>query len=168
LSQFSRRARWLNQLFPASVVPQQSDPSVVSDDVSLVQSYDGGGLGFQEPSTLIREFIIPIGVADSIDCIVNGENEVSRIYAIGCRQISGTDATVFMTIISGAGVEIGIGFRDVSVATTTRTPFILDSRPLILGPSCTLRGNTLTGGADSLFAVQVYSAQAPLGTVFIP
>lgn len=168
MSQFSRRARWLNQLFPQSAAPQISDPGVRSDDVSLVQAYDGGGIGFQEPTTLIQEFTIPIGVTAFIDCLVNSEDVVARIYAMGVRQVSGTDATVFMTVISGAGVVIGVAFRDVSVATTTRSPFITVSDFKILGPSCTLRANTLTGGADSLFAVQIYAAVAPLGTVFVP
>ncbi len=168
MSQFSRRARWLNQLFPQSTAPTQHDPGVRSDDVSLVQPYDGGGIGFQEPTTLIKEFEIPVGIAESIDCLVNGEDVVARIYAMGVLQVSGTDATVFMTVISGAGVAIGVAVRDLAVAATTLLPFVTISDFKILGPSCTLRANTRSGGADSLFRVQIYAAVAPLGTVFVP
>lgn len=136
--------------------------------MSLVQPYDGGGIGFQEFSTLVQEFTIPTGITDVINCIINDMNTIARIYAMGVRQIVGTDATVAMEIVSAAGIAIGVAIRDVGVASTTRQPFILDSRPLILGPGCTLRARTLSGGADSSFAVQVYAARAPLGTVFQP
>lgn len=48
MTQFSRRARWLDALFPQSVAPANPDPATRSDDVSLVQSYDGGGWGLAE------------------------------------------------------------------------------------------------------------------------
>ena len=95
-------------------------------------------------------------------------NTIARIYALSSRQIVGTDATVRMSVISAAGIEMGVAIRDVAVASVTLQPFILTSDFKILGPGCTLRATSLSGGADSSFAVQVYAARAPLGTVFTP
>lgn len=117
---------------------------------------------------MVQRFTIPTGVADSIDCIINDMNTVARIYAMGVRQLVGTDATVIMEVVSAAGISIGVAVRDVAVASTTPKPFIEISDFKILGPGCTLRASTLSGGADSSFAVDIYAARAPLGTVFRP
>ena len=166
MSQFSRRARWLNQIFPASVAPTTKDPGQRSDDVSLVQPYDGGGLGFQNVDTFCRRFAIPIGVSNAINCQVNDENTIMRVYAIDVVQLAGEDANVFMRVTSPAGDSVYVAYDNILGVTTHPRPFVVSTDFRILGPGQTLAAETLGGGAASQFTVGVYGAIAPLGTTF--
>lgn len=49
---FARAAEWLRRIFPPSVNPGTRFPDIVSDDVQLVQQYDAGGIGFNNPPNL--------------------------------------------------------------------------------------------------------------------
>jgi len=96
-------------------------------------------------------------------------NTVARIYAMGVIQLVGTDASVLMEVVSAAGIAVGVAFRVSTAASTFNLPFqevVTDFK--VLGPGCTLRATTMSGGADSSFAVRIYAARAPLGTVFTP
>lgn len=166
MSQFSRRARWLTSLFPASVIPTTSDPDRVSNDVSLVQPYDGGGVGFQEPANFSRRFAIPIGVSNSIDMIVNDEETIFRVYALDLVQLAGEDANVFVRITSGSGDSVFVAFHDITTVAVKPRPFQVVTDFRILGPGQTLAADTTFGGAASQFTIGVYGVSAPLGTVF--
>lgn len=168
MSQFSRRARWLNQLFPQSAAPQETDPGIRSDDVSLVQPYDGGGIAFQDIGTFCRRFVIPTGITDTIDMILNDANTVFRVYALHVQQLLGTDASVAVYIMSPNGDSVYVAWQDVLQASTRAQPFDKQADFKILGPGQTLTAQTLGGGADSSFGVGVYGVSAPLGTVFVP
>lgn len=126
MTQFSRRARWLNTLFPQSVAPASADPAVRSDDVSLVQSYDGGGWGISEavfpaeqdivadgpviltqPEVSIRDFLTLIGIATRSRLFELDENHYARVYAVTRRGIAGTGGdNVHLTISSRSNTGI--------------------------------------------------------------
>jgi len=109
MTQFSRRARWLDSLFPQSVAPANPDPSVLSDDVSLTQSYDGGGWGIVEPTfpverdipadgpviitqpeVSIRDFLTLVGIATRSRLFELDSEHYARIYATTRHGIAGT------------------------------------------------------------------------------
>jgi len=134
--------------------------------VSLVQPYDGGGIGFQNQATFAVRYTIPIGVSNAIDMITNDENTIARVYAIDVVQVAGADANVFVRVTSIGAGSVYVGYQIITSATTHPRPFPVVSDFRILGPGQILAAETLGGGADSHFTVGVYAAIAPLGTVF--
>ena len=132
----------------------------------MVQPYDGGGIGFQDIRTFCRRFVIPIGITGTIDMIVNDDFTIARIFAMDSEQLAGTDASVYVEVVSMNGVAVCVGYQDVTVASTNPKPFPNMSDFRLLGPGCTLRATTVSGGADSAFVVDLYASSAPLGTVF--
>ena len=162
MSQFSRRARWLNALFPASVLPQSQDPGVVSDDVSLVQQYDGGGIGFQK----VLLFETPAaGVTGFFNFVLTGPEEVFRLYQIATHAVAAGGATVVTGIlIDGDPPLFNLAAGQPGVLSGNSTPWTDVIR--MVGPNMTLQISYTGGAAGTIIGMAVYGYRAPLGTVF--
>lgn len=115
---------------------------------------------------MARRFVIPIGISDSVNMIVNDDETIFRVYAFDVVQLAGTDAAVFIRVTSGSGDSVYVAYQAATQATTHPRPFPVATDFRILGPGQTLAAETLAGGADSQFTVGVYGASAPLGSVF--
>lgn len=192
MSQFSRRARWLRQLFTQSVSPAQSDPSVVSDDVSLVQTYDGGGVGISEPTfpperdgdtltdallidqpeVAIRDYVSRIGITTISDMYLMSPDVYARILMISTQLIAGTTPTqqfFDMRPPSGSGVSEHITLISANYAVVpagVRIPYPLFN-DLIL-PGMQLNWNQLTGAAATQVRITIAWIVAPVGAVILP
>lgn len=173
MSQFSRRARWLNTIFPASVVPQTTDPASVSDDVSLVQPYDGGGVPSVIGAGAFHRFDTTSGASAEIGIIfTTGPEEIARIYA----------AMVFSIALGAAIPNCGLFISPVlgnvacALAETIAAPAVADlaaqfnmqgAGGLMVPPNHEIQYHYEGGTAVStLLSFTVYAVVAPLGTVF--
>jgi len=171
LSLFSRRARWLNQIFPASVTPTIKDPGSRSDDVSLVQPYDGSGWGIPESGAWIQRSVqLRTTVLFHIFFQLN-DNEVYRLLAADLAYIAGpgnTDVRVLLSSIdkNGTGDQIILANEIVQNYTPGGIRVLVHSSPII-GPGCSLRVDlVLSTDVTERITVGVMGVRAPIGTVF--
>lgn len=171
MSQFSRRARWLNSLFPASVLPQSQDPGEISDDVSLVQNYDGGGWGFPAPDDFIVNSPILDGVTGVHIYFTLPVDEYARLVAMSLGFIGGAGATVvYPNIIDDEGtgnqvfcatpLQVNQGFLGPGGFESFR------NLATHVPPGGQMRVEWINGAVGTTFTVQLYTCRAPLGTVF--
>lgn len=167
MGQFSRRARWLNEIFPASKAPQTRDPAQVSGDVSLTQPYDAGGYAFDDP--YIRSVGSAAGITDQVEIFRVPEDSIFRILG------AGVECTVSATanLVTHLSVQTTlITNRDVTITDEVFVPIIAPARfgyqifcP-ILAPGTVLFGEHRVGVAGTEMLYAVYGTMAPLGTVF--
>lgn len=179
---FSRRARWLNRLFPPSEAPATQDPSTLSDDVSLVQQYDGGGLGFPASPTnwFLAEVTGPVGIAGSFILLANDDDSLARIFTASVKRIAGGDAAQTWLAI-GRVESLGPDPVTASSALGTNGEYKRFGGNThqsggdlggggdgygILGPGHNLQVHWLAGTAATQLKANVYGVIAPLGTVF--
>lgn len=191
MSQFSRRAKWLNALFPASVAPQITDPGDVSSDVSLVQQYDAGGLGFSQmtypaefvanatalpltintPEMSIRDIRTAIGAVVASDFFIIGPDVVCRLYGLGFVRTGGvgTSVTQFRVI-----APAGSGISEHQIMLTENVDTVALPNPLrvtpplypLLLPGTMIMMQHNTGDAATQYRCTFYMCIAPLGTIF--
>ena len=172
MTQFSRRARWLNSIFPASVVPQVQDPAVVSDDVSLVQPYDGGGIALSRGSAFHR-FDTTSGASGETGVIfTTGEEEVARIYAAQVFSIAlGAAIPNCELVISPVLGNVACAITEVAVAPAVSDlahEFLMKGAGgLMVPPEHEIQYSYEGGTAVStLLSFTVYAVIAPIGSVF--
>lgn len=175
MSLFSRRAKWLNTIFPASVLPQTTDPDRVSDDVSLVQPYDGSGWGIPDLNDwAVRTAIQSAAPTGFVELRAVTPEQVFRLLHLDFTLLvdagpapslklvatvidaegSGDQVLVANVLLkSGSGINPGesLSFRNV-------VP--------IVGPGCTLRIEWFQNVSGTTFTFGHYGALVPVGTVF--
>ena len=172
MTQFSRRARWLNTLFPASKAPQVRDPGVVSDDVSLVQQYDAGGYAFQK-TDFFKAF--PAQAAGNVDVMETGPDEIIRVLAISAHNIVDPKPRNFLLWIStvgalssGAWGTYGNGvYYEVGSNIMNNDPTAYTNMPPVLPPSTRIQFSYTTGSVLTEVVVTALFIRAPIGTVFV-
>jgi len=170
LTQFSRRARWLNSLFTSSKAPQISDPGTVSDDVSLVQPYDGSGYGISNPRTWVTQSLTdPAGITGQLDILTVPEDSVYRLFAASGFKVVGVNPFSFLNVIDlistpNVACQISPIMQDI-VAPDGQFSFDIRN-PIVLGPGHTLRIDYIGGSASTVMSYSVFGVLAPIGTVF--
>lgn len=166
MSLFSRRARWLNIFFPQSVAPAVQDPGILSDDVSLVQPYDGGAYPLVEPTDWLRFTILPVGATGSTVVATTGAEEMMRFLAADVYVLAGMSpsGTVLRAVPpTGGGGDIFVAQR-LSSISTLGTPFITHTP--VIGPQTQMSVTYEGGNATTQLLVHIYGVIAPLGSVF--
>jgi len=162
---FQRRAKWLNFIFPASEAPTVSDPGVRSGDVSLVQQYDGGGFGFQDPASHIIRKVIAVGATGTVDMLETSAEEIFRLVSADVINIAGGGTpTAFLTGISLASLD-SCDLATVQLPTTGR-PLRFPNLCPIVGPSTRIVAQYLSGDAAQQLSFAIMGFRAPLGTAF--
>jgi len=171
LSQFSRRARWLNIFFPQSVAPASRDPGRLSDDVSLVQQYDGGGYGFA--AEVEEEFIdvtqAVAGASGAYLLLQIPDDEILKI--LGCDSITQggnapTDAQITVQPTTPGGQPVSISQSEgLSAIGAQFTSWTFHAG--VYGPDLDVQFRFSGGNAGTITRTKMYFKRAPLGTVFI-
>lgn len=167
MSQFSRRARWLNQLFPASAAPTINDPGVRSDDVSLVQPYDGSGWGVIQPTDFISRTISGIAAQGNVILRTVGANNIIRILAASYEHTAGVLPTQVCL-----EVHDPVAIRSVVISTVPATfAFAVVENPIeivcpIILPGHRIDGAWQGGDAATRGIFGLVAVEAPVGTVF--
>lgn len=171
MSQFSRRARWLNIFFPQSVAPAEQDPGVRSDDVSLVQPYDGGGFPLSEDTAWMR-FLNPAAAAAGVVAIfTTPPDQLFRFMGADVQLIGGNGP------VAGCGLQIqppvgGGGIMQVTerkffAGATANDPVNFEAITVpIIGPNTIVFMQWAGGNVATDLIVHVYGNFAPFGSVF--
>jgi len=164
VSQFVRRARWLQTLFTPSVTPTSKYPGRVSDDVSLVQLYDAAGWGIPDPEQLITSVTsTPAGATRTSTLLTIAPDEIFRILAASVTLSAGTAPTNSVFQLSATG----------TATVCVISPHLLPTGNLIgqeiqlpvLPPGSTLAGTYSGGNASTVLIYRVAGLRLPLGTV---
>lgn len=167
MSQFSRRIRWLQFLFPQSVAPRAQDPGQLSDDVSLVQNYDGGAYGIsalEQPDWWTFLILATAAAGDEV------------VFSV-------PEGFIFRFMRGDYFLRAGnapFGRFDIQSDTFGTISATEETRDATVGPLNTLGGPVLTPivppGADIRFSyhggnastdilARIYGSLAPLGSV---
>jgi len=167
MSQFSRRARWLNQLFPASNAPTIRDPGSRSDDVSLTQPYDGSGWGLIQPTDFINRQISGIAASGSVILRTVGDNSIVRLLSASYEHTAGVLPTQLCL-----EVHDPINIRSVVISTVATTfAFTAVENPIeilcpIILPGLRIDGTWQGGDASTRGIFGLVAVEVPIGTVF--
>lgn len=163
MSQFSRRARWINQLFPQSKAPQVSDPGQLSEDVSLVQPYDGSGWGFQH---VTARSSIQTGIGTFVNAFETDDNQIFRFlsadalwHAIGLAPSE--MVLIMIDLASLSSVNIA-----KNVIPPSGQPQLHEFLTPIIPPNTRVQFAMIGGDALTQVSWGWQGIMAPLGTVF--
>lgn len=163
MSQFSRRARWINQLFPQSKAPQVQDPGLVSDDVSLVQPYDGSGWGFALET---QRTLALVGPNQFVDAFTVDENEVVRFITADCLWLGlGVAPTEFVAQMIDLTALFGVNIA-TNVIPPSAQPQQYPNLVPIIPPNTRVQLAAIGGDALTQVTFGWSIIRAPLGTVF--
>jgi len=159
MSQFSRPARWLRQLFTPSATGFQ-EPGTLSTDVSLIQPYDGGGYPFE---TRVQRDTQAAVAANTVTIISANINEIIRLMGLSILVTAGTIPTIFFLVLLD-GVELAISPRTV-ISAINQQNSVIHNTP-ILPPEAALQVSWAGGNASTVVRSEVLFVRAPIGTVF--
>ncbi len=162
MTSFVRPAAWLRQLFIQSRT-EHVNPSRVSDDVSLVQPYDGSGWGIPDPANWAREATSGVGISATTTIYTVPVNRVARILAVGVHWVAGATFNSHLRVQSGTDI-IAVS-NDVTVPITGEN-IGYDVRTPVMGPGHVLSARHTGGDASSQAVYSLYYVECPIGTVF--
>jgi len=161
MSGFTRPAPWLRRLFTPS--QRFDEPGILSDDVSLVQPYDGGGYALDQNTIKIISLISNVGAAQNTPLVVPGANQVVRVVCVGVFLMAGASPTLTnLQLVAGS-------LRSVSspgIAVIPPNRIFVDNRAPILVPGISMDGSHIGGDASTQLRWEVYLLRVPIGTVF--
>ena len=167
MSQFSRRARWLNVLFPSSVAPRAQDPGRFSDDVSLIQPYDGGGFGLSaaDDGDWWHFALSAVGAADDFVIFTVPDGFIFRWMAGDASTVAGNNPNGNFAVqaitppFSGAiAASVNVIISGTVVSRQIEIP--------IVGPFSEIRFEYANGNAATQILARIYGALAPVGSNF--
>ena len=164
MSQFVRRARWLQELFTPSVTPTSRFPGRVSEDVSLVALYDASGWGIPDPEQLITTVTsTPAGATQTTTLLTIGTAEIFRLLGVSVTLSAGNAPTNSVFQLRS------IGTATVCVVSGHLTPTgsllgQVISTP-VLPPGSILQGTFSGGNASTVLIYRLAGLRLPVGTV---
>lgn len=161
MSRFARPAGWLRQIFTPSQTGQPN-PDSVSNDVSLVQPYDGGGYPISDVLDMFTVNTVVAAQANTTILTLN-QDQIGRILALTAVLLAGVAPTVQFMNQGAFG----------SVISANMTPVVTEYTAVefwcpILKPGHQLRGRHFGGDAATQVTYIVHVAVAPVGSVFRP
>ncbi len=192
MANFQRNAiAWLQRLFPPSTTPGTTNPFVRSDDVQLVQLYDGGGFmpnghipvnWFPVPTTVLNP-----GPSTSVEIfnrsILDSQNafrdNTLRVFVVQVFPSTAPTVTTtwslqlspqsvpltnFIQVTGPANFTLGVFGQDESVVFRGGNQF-----PPLLGPRINVIFRQEAGGSaasDFTIGFRIYGVTAPLGSAF--
>lgn len=163
MSRFVRSASWLRHLFTPSHTAQPG-PVEVSDDVSLVQPYDGGGYPLFDPGQWSLAKNSLVGVSSVTKIYTVPSDNIVRLLGLSATRVAGAAPDCNAEVETPNGINTGLGIQVTGVGSTF-LHHIPASSP-ILGPGHILLGRHLGGDASTVVQWNLYFVQAPIGAVF--
>jgi len=168
LSQFSRRARWLNALFPASKSPTTRDPAQRSDDVSLVQQYDGGAWPIPNASSWFTLTDSPVGVTGVTTILTVPDDMVYRYFGMHAFTVIDPVARFQMRVTDPLVPlsSVSLNQQIITLAAGLGNTVPLIDRAIVIPPGLQFQVAHIQGGAATQLRYATYGCLAPVGTVF--
>lgn len=166
MSRFTRSAGWLRHLFTPSQT-ESPNPGRLSDDVSLVALYDGGGFSIPSAESWGVTVDSAVGASQTTALVTASADppEIVRVYSAGLRQSAGAGAPEVLLQVQVAGTSITPPVSSVLTVTgQAQVPpdFIQN---LILPPGSILQGFHFNGDAATVIRYAMYVLRLPLGAV---
>jgi len=162
MSGFVRPADWLRQLFTSSQTGPVN-PTSVSDDVSLVQPYDGGGYPLFNPEQWALEVTTtPAAAAATTSLFTCPDTSICRVLAMAAVKTAGVAPDVHFR------VETAVISLAISVSQTLPAVEQIGFAPTcpIIGPGHKITGRHFGGDGSTIVVYRLYLVVVPLGTVF--
>ncbi len=163
MSRFARPSDWLRQLFIPSRTGWQP-PSVVAEEVSLVQPYDGGGFAIWPVGQWILEETQAAAAAGNASVLLNTNEEFTRILALAVHISAGVLAEVFWAIQGPTATNVVMTERR-TLAVVGQAEAFTQTTP-ILPPGHDLRIAWNTGDAATVVVARAIICTVPIGSVF--
>jgi len=165
MSQFSRSSDWLRTFFTPSRTGWQP-PGRVSDEVSLVQPYDGGGYPTFPPGAWIATTTPAVGATQTANMVVLDDQTVGRIMCLGFSFIAGVRPSLIGRILGPvANLACPITETKVSAEPVGQVEALQHFCP-ILPPGHTLEIRWYGGDAATQLILRAVVCEARIGTVF--
>jgi len=164
MNKFTRSAPWLRQLFTPSQT-KSSNPGSLSEDVSLVQVYDGGGFNFLSSAMwAVRVDSTPAGATDTTDILTAGPEELVRVFSVSINEegASTTPDCIIRVRVAATATPAVSGLLAVLGNGVVPPDFISN---LVLPPGAVLEGLHFNGGAGTVIRYRAYFNRMPVGAV---
>jgi hypothetical protein len=149
------------------VLPKTTDPGIVSEDVSLVQDYAGGGYGFADASDLVTVETGVVAAQGGFVILRTSPEEIFRLISADHVLLAGGQPDVWMIVIDNGGagqsVHITQKIQGQPVGASQMLPL---AGPVVIGPNMTITTQWTGGSALTQVTFAIYGFKAPLGTVF--
>lgn len=162
MSGFVRAAPWLRQLFTSSRT-SQANPTTLSDDVSLIQPYDGGGFPLFDPGQWAVTIDSAAVAAATTNLLTVPAGNIARLIAVSAAHVAGVAPTVFAMARVPSLNELAITAQ-VTLSNVERFNLPLQCPILIAGQQ--LQGRHFGGNAATVVRWVFLHVLAPLGTNF--
>ena len=168
------------------------DPTIVSDDVSLVQQYDGGGIGvakpnfpvirdgdvvgagvpllIESPEVAIRAYLTASGININSDMYTMPTGLYARILALNSNLNDGvTPNANWLTVnvptgTPGGGFQVNITKRKAVTVSTAESRGLMFN---LLPPGMMLKSHHTGGDVDTQIRHQFLWIVAPVGMIII-
>jgi len=163
MSRFVRPASWLRWLFTSSQT-SPVNPVEVSDDVSLVQPFDGGGYPLFDPGQWGLAVASATAASGTTTVLTVPANTICRLLAASVTLNAGVAPSTYFAVVPEGGDSIGISPLETGVLTTFHLSAEL--RCPILPPGAVLSGRWLGGDAATNLNWHILYVLAPIGSVF--
>jgi len=147
------------------VAPQSRDPGRVSDDVSLVQPYDGGSYGYSLlPKNLLQTSTV--GATGFVLLLQTGENEVYRLLNAHVIGLTPTRPTrVLLNTIDRVSLNQAFLSSVHDLLALDEHSFGMNSG-IVIGPNMDLRIDWVGGDGTTSLQTTCTGFMAPLGSVW--
>lgn len=163
MSQFVRPAAWLRRLFLQSRT-KHINPSRVSNEVSLVQAYDGGGWGMVPGTDWGVTVDSAVAAAGSTSILTVGEDEIFRLLGICVSLLAAAAPTLAIARVQIAVSNEAIAVSETLVTVDTELRALPGISTPILPPRSILTGKHSGGDATTKVQWAVLGLRLPLGS----
>lgn len=160
---FSRRARWLANLFTPSVTPTTKFPDRYSNDVSLVQPYDAGGWLLESPDNFVRQVTGVVGVSGTVPIVTVPDDSVYRLVTAAVIGLAGVMPNTFLEVLTNVNSMAISGVIVANTSTWVRIP----TPVMVFPPGLVIRGSWDTGDAATQVVFSLYGTTVPQGVTFV-
>lgn len=158
---FARRAGWLTELFTPSVTPPTRFPDQYSNDVSLIQPYDGGGWGMINSEAYITQAANVAGASGTLTIKDIAPENIFRFLSAAVILTAGVAPSVVLEIFTIDGSRSQSISSLVTPNGARWTTF--DLIPPIIGPNHRIRAPWAGGDAATVITVSLFGPEIPLG-----
>jgi len=149
------------------VLPQSGDPGSVSDDVSLVQPYDGGAWPIPRlEDWFFGPFVTPAGASGDTNLLTVPEDSVFRVFAISVFTVVAAVATVNVVVSQLPLVGGVVVSPSIATLASALGPVSPDLDPIVVPPGASIRGAHFNGNGTTILSWGMYGCLAPSGSVF--
>ena len=136
----------------------------MSEDVSLVAPYDGGGWAFQNPEAWFTNLDSLVAAAGTDQVFLVPESEVYRWLAASAQLLAGVAPTVRLQLFS-SGATMAVNCSAV-ITPGTGPHLSFGPIPPIVGPATSIRAQWDGGDAATQIRIRLYGTSVPLGVGF--